>query len=88
MAAGAILNFSLTAITRSLFHRFARNYAQGLKITSQKQICRNSDNIQDGGGGPLEILLYRPYLNQYCDQRQNLHPSIQGGNDRRFERLL
>jgi len=37
MAVDAILNFALTAITRSLLYAFAKNLAQRLKTTPRKQ---------------------------------------------------
>ena len=53
----AILKFTLVALTRPILHVFARNFFQGLKMTSQKQI---SDKlylvqIQDGDVRHFEI---------------------------------
>jgi len=57
MAAAAILKIGLMAISRSLWHIFARNFIQGLKTIPQKPVCCqkfNSRKIQDGGGRHFE----------------------------------
>ena len=58
MAATAILKIGLMAISRPLWHIFARNFIQGLKTIHHKQFCRQnlipsyftSEKIQNGGG--------------------------------------
>ena len=55
MAVAAILKIGLMAISRPLWHIFARNFIQGLKTQAILPSKFNSRKIQDGGGRHFEI---------------------------------